>query len=87
MGALLRICFYSTDVVETILRLLWRDHAVPLNSEDVVELPMFLKLFITHCKDLGNSRPKLAAFAGEASYDDEDQTAMLCKIIWVCTSH
>ena len=82
----LRVCF-PPDIVETVSRLLWRDYAGPRYSEDIVELPMFLKQFITRSNDLGNSRPSLAAFAGEASYDNEDQTTMLCKIIWVGTVH
>ncbi|UIZ24524.1 hypothetical protein KXD40_008586 [Peronospora effusa] len=79
---LLTSTYLSTEVIEIILRQLW-DNDVVHHPDNIVELPQFLKQFITRCKELGNSRPSLATFATETSFDNPDSTTMLCKIIWV----
>ncbi|ETL36471.1 hypothetical protein L916_11546 [Phytophthora nicotianae] len=71
----------SKEVVELILRQLWGND-VPRHPDDIAELPQLLKQFATRCKDLGNSRLRLAAFAEEHN-GDGDTTTALCKIIWV----
>ncbi|KAI9992774.1 hypothetical protein PInf_014642 [Phytophthora infestans] len=71
----------SKEVVEIILRELWGNN-VSHRPDDIVELPQILKQFIIRCKELGNSRLRLAAFAGEHS-DDGDLTTALCTIIWI----
>ncbi|CAH0486829.1 unnamed protein product [Peronospora farinosa] len=70
------------EVIEIILRQL-SDNDVVHHPDNIVELPQFLKQFITRCKELGNSRPSLATFATETSFDNPDSTTMLCKIIWI----
>ncbi|KAG7390626.1 hypothetical protein PHYPSEUDO_007088 [Phytophthora pseudosyringae] len=71
----------SKDIIEFILCQLW-DSDAPHRQDDIVELSPFLKQFISRCKELGNSRLRLAAFAGKEE-DCGDSTTALCKIIWI----
>lgn len=81
-GLVLTNVVFSTEVIEIILRQLWNND-IPHHPDEIIELPQLLKQFITRCKELGNSRSKLAAFAGEVNDDTPDSTTVLCKIIWV----
>ncbi|TDH68439.1 hypothetical protein CCR75_006658 [Bremia lactucae] len=72
----------STDVVEQILRQLCGTHALHFPHIIIFELPRLLKQYISQCRDIGNSKARLSAYAGENNNDD-DLTSNICRIIWI----
>ncbi|KAE9358772.1 hypothetical protein PR003_g1085 [Phytophthora rubi] len=73
----------SKDIIEIIVKQLWESE-VSDNPDEIIQLPELLKQFAIRCRELGNSRLQLAAFAESCRGDDEsDFTATLCKIIWI----